>query len=113
MPYDDALAERIRDLLAGTPGLVEKKMFGGIGWTIGGHMACGAHNDGQLMIRCAKEDMDALMAEPGCDAMRRGGKPMSGWLLVENATLADDTVLETWVGRGRDYAAGLPPKKRK
>ena len=35
MPYDPALADRIRDLLTGTPLLVEKKMFGGIGWTGG------------------------------------------------------------------------------
>ncbi len=112
MAYDPALADRIRDLLADTPGLVEKKMFGGIGWTIGGHMACGAHNDGQLMIRCGPDDFQAFMEADGADAMRRGGKPMSGWILVQNQAVLDDSALSLWVGRGRDHASGLPPKKK-
>ncbi len=47
-------------------------MFAGIGWTVNGHMAAGAHNDGKLMIRAAKADQAVWMEEPGVDAMRRG-----------------------------------------
>ena len=112
MPYDTALADRIRDLLTDTPGLVEKKMFGGIGWTINGHMACGAHNDARLIIRCSKEAFPGLLEEPGAGGMMRGGKAMAGWNLVDNEAVIVDEALELWVGRGRDYAAGLPPKQK-
>ncbi len=38
---------------------------------------------------------------------------MAGWLLVDADAVQDDAELTKWVGRGRDYAAGLPPKKPK
>jgi len=110
MPYDRAMAERIRDYLAGTPGLLERKMFGGVGWTVHGHMAAGAHNDGRLMIRCGKPDFEAFTGEPGADAMRRGGKPMSGWVLVDADAVLGEAELARWLDRGRAHAASLPPK---
>ena len=113
MPYDNAMADRIRDLLADTPGLVEQKMFGGIGWTIGGHMAVGCHSDGKLMVRCSKDDFPAFMDADGADAMRRGGKPMSGWILVEPETVLSEDGMALWVGRGRDHATSMPPKPPK
>ena len=113
MPYDPKMAAQIRDLMAGTSGLVEQKMFGGIGWTVNGNMATGAHNDGQLMIRCAKEDFIDFLELPGANGMMRGGKAMTGWVLVEAATVADPSALAAWVDRGKTYAASLPPKKKK
>ena len=40
--YDEKLAERIRDLLAGEPDLTEKKMFGGLAFLVAGNMAVAA-----------------------------------------------------------------------
>ena len=42
MAYDEALADRIRQLLGDEPGLTEKKMFGGLAFLIGGNMAVAA-----------------------------------------------------------------------
>jgi TfoX/Sxy family transcriptional regulator of competence genes len=111
MAYDEHLAARIRASISGASNLVEKKMFGGIGWTVGGHLAAGAHNDGKLMIRCAKEDHAAFLTDEGAGGMMRGGRAMMGWVLVDADAVADDAELDRWVGRGRDYASGLPPKK--
>jgi hypothetical protein len=36
MAYDEELADRIRELVAGEPGLTEQKMFGGLAFLIGG-----------------------------------------------------------------------------
>ncbi len=36
MAYDEGSAQRIRELLDEEPGLVEKKMFGGIGFMLHG-----------------------------------------------------------------------------
>src|ERR1700745_1583074 len=41
MAYDEALAERIREQLLGEP-VVEKRMFGGLAFLLGGHMAVSA-----------------------------------------------------------------------
>ena len=38
MALDEKLSERVRAALQGVPGLVEKKMFGGVGFLINGNM---------------------------------------------------------------------------
>ena len=35
MPYDEKLAGRVRDALAGRRGVTEKKMFGGLSFLLG------------------------------------------------------------------------------
>lgn len=110
MPVDHALAARIRTAMADAPLLVERKMFGGIGWMIGGHMAVGAHSDGRMMVRCSREDTPDLASQPGAMSMMRGGKPMSGWILVDNTTVQDDQALALWIARGRAHASSMPPK---
>ncbi|MFK7929801.1 MAG: TfoX/Sxy family protein [Myxococcota bacterium] len=113
MSYDPVLAERVRDLLFDAPDLVEMKMFGGIGWTIRGNMAAGAHSHGELMLRCSKEDFHHYLAQPGVSPMKRGETPITGWLRVDPAFVEDDADLERWVAVGRDYASSLPPKVKK
>ena len=41
MAYDEGLAQRLRETLASTDGLTEKKMFGGLCFLVHGNMACG------------------------------------------------------------------------
>ncbi len=112
MAYDEGMAERIRQRVDDVEGLVERKMFGGIGWTVHGNMACGAHNDGRMMIRCGKDDFEGLCAEPGANPMIRGGKPMSGWVLIDAEVLDTEDAMDTWVGRGVAHARSMPPKKK-
>ncbi len=110
MAYDETLANRIRSLMAGTPGFSEKKMFGGLGFLVNGHLAASAYRGGDLMIRCGKEDWEAFLAEDGARPMTRGREPVTGWVLIAASAVADDDALRFWVERGRDYAAAQPPK---
>jgi len=41
MPYDETLAARVRKLLGRRKNLVEKKMFGGLGFLLNGNICCG------------------------------------------------------------------------
>ena len=45
MAYDEQLAARVRELMAARPDVVERKMFGGVGWMVGGNMAVGVMRD--------------------------------------------------------------------
>ena len=56
MAYDEDLANRIRELLAGEEAVTEKKMFGGLAFLIGGHLAVGASGQGGLMVRVRPEE---------------------------------------------------------
>lgn len=47
---DDKLTQRIRKLLLKRHDVVEKRMFGGVAFMIGGHMACGTQS-GRLVLR--------------------------------------------------------------
>ena len=111
--YDEDLAERIRERVAGEDGLTEKRMFGGLAFLIGGHMAVAASGQGGLMLRCDPDDTEALLREPGAQEFEMRGKGMRGWLRVDATTVEEDDALRTWVGRGTAYARSLPPKEKR
>jgi TfoX N-terminal domain len=110
MAYDEGLAERIRDLVGDEPGVVEKKMFGGLAFLIGGNMSVAASGQGGLLVRCAPEDTDALLDEPGAEHFVMRGRAMDGWLRVTEDGVTSDEALKTWVDRGVGFARSLPPK---
>jgi TfoX/Sxy family transcriptional regulator of competence genes len=111
--YDERLAERIRETVssgaAGEP-VEEKKMFGGLAFLLGGHMAVAASGQGGLMVRCAPEDTEALVEEPGASRMEMRGRSMDGWLRVSADAVDGEPELDLWVDRGLAYARSLPPK---
>jgi hypothetical protein len=110
MAYDEVLAARIRALTAGEP-VVEKKMFGGLAFLLGGHMAVAASGQGGILVRVEPAETEALLAEPGAAPMEMGGRGgMAGWLRVAPEAVADDEALVIWVQRGLDCAGSLPPK---
>ena len=80
MAYDEDLANRIRELLADEQGLVEKKMFGGLAFLLGGNMAVSASGQGGLLLRCDPEQTDALVQKPHAARFEMRGRAMDGWL---------------------------------
>jgi hypothetical protein len=108
MAYDEELAERIRGHLPDLP-VSEQKMFGGLAFLIGGHMAVAASGQGGLMVRCDPGETDRHLSE-GASPFEMRGKEMVGWLRVAGDVVADDAELARWVEVGTSYARGLPPK---
>jgi TfoX/Sxy family transcriptional regulator of competence genes len=108
MAYDLKLAERIRAQLEGMP-FVEKKMFGGVGFLIGGNMACGVYKD-DLVVRVEPGKQNALLKKPHAKVFDITGRPMKGWLLVEPGGVKTQKQLNAWVKEGVEFAARLPPK---
>jgi len=109
--YDQLLAERVRNQLAGTPGLTEHRMFGGIGWMVSGNMAVGALGDG-IVCRVGPDAYTALLAEPGADIFDFTGRAMKGWVYVDSAVLADEETLQEWLDHGVRFASALAAKPR-
>jgi len=110
MAYDEELAERIRQLLESEPGVVEKRMFGGLAFLVSGNMSVAASGQGGLLIRCAPEDTDTLLDEEGAEHFVMRGRAMDGWLRVAEEAVATEPSLERWVKRAVTYARSLPPK---
>ncbi len=109
MAYDEELAERIRGLLPDMP-VTEQKMFGGLAFLVGGHMAVAASGKGGLMLRCDPADTERLVGEAGVTRFEMRGKEMDGWLRVTGDAAAADDDLVRWIGIGTTYAGSLPPK---
>lgn len=111
--YSEELAEEVRRALAGTPNLTEKKMFGGVAFLVDGAMCVGV-DEADLVVRCAKEETDALLAKEGVREFDLSGKkPMKGWLLVGPEATATAAGLREWIDLARAHAqqAQQPTKK--
>jgi hypothetical protein len=109
MAYDEKLAERVRAALGEPPGLVEKKMFGGIGYMVMGNMACGVNQD-DLIVRVGSEAYEEALAEPHTEEFDMTGRPMRGWVVVLPEGVSSDREMAAWVQRGLAFALTLPPK---
>ena len=110
MAYDEELAVRIRELIAAERGLTEKKMFGGLAFLIGGNMAVAASGQGGLLVRCDPSDSDTLVRNSGATIAVMRGRPMPGWLRVDDSKVKTKKDLGAWVTRGVACARSLPPK---
>lgn len=103
-----ALLERLRRLLDGHPGIVEKKMVGGQSFSFHDRMFCGATRDG-LMVRVRREAVASAVTEPHVGAMTLGGKQLAAFVVVAPEGIASDDALEGWVRRGLDAVTTVPP----
>jgi TfoX/Sxy family transcriptional regulator of competence genes len=110
MAYDEALADRIREIAEGESGVTEKRMFGGLAFLVGGNMAVAASSEGGLMLRVDPAESEALTAHEHVRRMVMRGREMDGWLRVDTVALRDDADLRGWVERGLAYARSLPAK---
>jgi len=110
MAYDEDLADRIRELIAGDPDVTEQRMFGGLAFLVGGNMSVAASGQGGLMVRVDPAQTDALVAKPHAGPFEMRGRAMRGWLRVDADGVRTKRQLEPWVERGVAYARSLPPK---
>ena len=110
MAYDERLAERIRQAVAGEPGLTEKAMFGGLAFLVHGNLAVSASGQGGLLLRVDPADTESLTSHPQVRRFEMRGREMDGWLRVDGGAVERDDELRTWVGIGLAYARSLPPK---
>ena len=110
MAYDERLANRVRDLLAGDPALSERKMFGGLAFMLDGNMCCGIVAD-RLMLRLGADLSEQALKRTHVQPMDFTGRPMTGMVFVAPEGL-HGKALRTWVELATGFARTLPPKRR-
>jgi TfoX/Sxy family transcriptional regulator of competence genes len=111
MAYDEDLANRVREMMAGEGEVTEMRMFGGLAFLVGGNMSVAASGKGGLMVRVDPDDTDALLAKPHTRPFEMRGRDMQGWLRVDPEGLRTKRQLAPWVTRGVAYARSLPAKR--
>ncbi|HLO15854.1 MAG TPA: TfoX/Sxy family protein [Anaerolineales bacterium] len=102
MAYDLKLAERIRTRLESMP-VVEKKMFGGVGFVLNGNLACGVNKD-NLIVRVDPKKHVAFLKKPHV----RPFDMQAGRCKAGSSSRQMDTRLISNLARGLRKASTLP-----
>jgi TfoX/Sxy family transcriptional regulator of competence genes len=109
MPADETLAARVRAVLAGTPDLEEKPMFGGLCFLVHGHLCAGIVGS-TLMVRVGPAEYADAVARPHVRPMDFGSQSPTGMVFIDPPAMDTAETLAAWVGGGARYAATLPAR---
>ena len=116
MPFNEALAGRVRRVLASHRDIEEKKMFGGVAFMLGGKMFCGIVGD-DLMVRVGPSHYEECLALAHVRPMDFTGKPMRGYVFVGQPGCKTTKALARWIDRGVEFVSGTkdppPPTTRR
>jgi TfoX/Sxy family transcriptional regulator of competence genes len=109
MAFNDALAQRVREVLYPLAVAQEKKLFGGLALMVRGNMAVGVLQD-DLIVRVGLKNYQAALDKPGADLFTPTGKPMAGWIAVAPAGHQTDEDLKYWIEMALEFVETLPAK---
>ena len=109
MAFDEALAGRIRHRLARRKNIVEKKMFGGVGFLLNGNLLVGVWKD-SLIVRLGPDNYDDALLEPHVKEFDITGRPMRNWVLVGPEGVEGEDQLAGWIQRAVKFVGALPTK---
>ncbi len=108
MAYNEDLADRISTITSAWDGLVEKKMFGGVGYLLNGNMCVGVYKD-YLILRLDEKKAEELLNHTLAKPFDITGRPMKGWVMVQPMDL-DDNQFGGMIHSSRKFVEKLPPK---
>lgn len=107
MPYDEAAAGRIRQLLSQRDDVVEKQIVGGgLGFMISGHLCCGVSDRG-LTVRVGPDAKSEVLAMAHVRPLEFGGRQAAAFVVVEPDGYRADEQLAAWIERGVRFVGTL------
>jgi SAM-dependent methyltransferase len=107
MAYDETLAGQIRDSLAHEPGMLEKELFGGVGFMLDGNAAVGVVGN-DMIVRVGPSVYEEALTRRFALPFESSGRLVKDWVIVERAGLCDNAVFASWLHEGVSYARSLP-----
>jgi TfoX/Sxy family transcriptional regulator of competence genes len=109
MSFNEKLADRIHALLKERSGMTAKKMFGGIGFLLNGHMCCGVYKD-NLILRVGEDMAETLLENEHVKQFDITGRAMKGWVMVESEGYQNDKDLREFVKLSVKFVEKMPAK---
>ncbi len=106
MPYDEALANRVRIILPKKLKITEKKMFGGLCFLLNVKMCCGIEKS-NLVVRVGPQKYEAALKSKKVRPMDFTGKPLKGFVYIDPKELRRKDQLRKWVHLGVTFARSL------
>lgn len=102
MAYNQLLADRIREQLMDLEGIEEKEMMGGLSFMLNDKMCVGVIKD-EMMCRIDPALYEDALEKTGCHEMVFTGKPMKGWVMIEDVGMKNTNDLNYWIGLAIDF----------
>jgi len=112
MAYNQILANRIREQLQHLDGIEEKEMMGGLCFMLNDKMCVGIIKD-ELMCRVDPALYEEALEMTGCHEMDFTGRPMKGWVLIDDSGMRTVADLNHWIGLAVDYNKYAKSSKKK
>jgi TfoX/Sxy family transcriptional regulator of competence genes len=102
MAYDQKLAERIRARMAELPNVEEKEMMGGLTFMLNDKMCVGIIKD-EMMCRIDPALHESAVERRGCRTMDFTGRPMKGYVLIDETGMKSEKDFEYWINLCVDF----------
>jgi hypothetical protein len=112
MPYNTRLEEKIDAVAKRWQYVEKKKMFGGVCYLLRGNMAFGIWKD-SLIVRMDREQAEQSLKDRNVKPFDITGRPMAGWIMVQEAGWKGAADLGKWINVGKRFALSLPEKMGK
>lgn len=109
LAFSKSLAQRIRDALARRPGIVEKKMFGGVAFLLNGNLLVGVWKN-SLIVRLGSVQGEKALRQLHVREFDITGRAMKGWVMVEPEGIDEDGQLDAWIALAEEFVLTLPAK---
>jgi len=111
-PAPEPWVKAFNAAVSGDGRVQQRKMFGYPAVFAGGNMAAGLHQNG-LVLRLADADREELLSVGGKPFEPMPGRIMTGFALAPESFVRRPKELRAWLDRSIEYAASLPPKKKR
>ena len=102
MAYNEKLAGRVREALAGLDNVEEKKMFGGLAFMVNDKMCINVGDD-ELMCRIDPALRESLIGNNACRAMEMKGRKLKGYVLVNQQEMKTKEDFDYWINVSLDF----------
>ena len=112
MPYNEKLANRIRERISNLQNIEEKEMMGGLVFMYNDKMCLGIIKD-ELMCRIDPALHDIEVEKNGCRTMDFNKRPMKGYIMIEEAGMRSNKDFDYWIDLALDFNSKAKSSKKK
>jgi TfoX/Sxy family transcriptional regulator of competence genes len=109
MAYDEGMAQLLRDDLAETGGISEKRMFGGLCFMLNGNMLCGVGTSAP-MFRVGKELEAEALSLDGVAPLSFTKRKMGGMVEMDEDFFVEDGSRQACLALALAFVSALPAK---
>jgi TfoX/Sxy family transcriptional regulator of competence genes len=112
MAYNEKLADRIRERLCKLSDIREKEMMGGLTFMYNNKMCLGIIKD-EMMCRIDPNLHEDAVEKTGCRTMDFTGRPMKGYVLVDETGMRSEKDFEYWISLCLEFNSKARASKKK